>query len=81
LKDVENSKIQSVPAHLKDASYKGAERLDHGKGYKYAHDFPGHFVSQEYMPQKVRYYMPTDIGFEAKIKQWLDKIRRSQDLE
>jgi putative ATPase len=81
LKDVENSKTQSVPAHLKDASYKGAERLDHGKGYKYAHDFPGHFVSQEYMPQKIKYYMPTDIGFEAKIKQWLDKIRRGQDPE
>ncbi|MDP2940403.1 MAG: replication-associated recombination protein A [Candidatus Omnitrophota bacterium] len=74
LKDVENNKTQAVPQHLKDASYKGAERLEHGKGYKYAHDFEKHFVKQEYMPQKIKYYVPTDIGFEAKIKKRLEEL-------
>jgi putative ATPase len=72
--DIEKEKTQAVPQHLKDASYKGAEKLGRGQGYKYAHDYPGHFVDQEYISQKVKYYQPTDIGFEAKIKQRLEKI-------
>lgn len=76
LKDVENNRTQAVPKHLKDASYKGAERLEHGKGYKYAHDFPGHFVKQEYMPQKKKYYEPANIGFEANIKKRLEELER-----
>jgi len=73
--DIENEKVQEVPDHLKDASYRGAEALGHGKGYKYAHDYPGHFVKQKYTRRKVKYYEPTDIGFEAKIKQRLEKLR------
>src|SRR3989338_4124655 len=73
--DIEKEKVQEVPDHLKDASYQGAEALGHGKGYKYAHDYPGHFVEQKYTRRKVRYYEPTDIGYEAKIKQRLEKIR------
>ncbi len=79
LKDVENNKTQPVPQHLKDASYKGAERLGHGKGYKYAHDFPEHFVRQEYVAEKLKYYFPSEMGFEAKIKQWLEKIQPQPD--
>jgi putative ATPase len=74
LKDVENKRTKEVPAHLKDASYKGAERLGRGKDYKYAHDYEQHFVKQEYMPQKTKYYIPTDIGFEAKIKKRMDEL-------
>ena len=74
--DIENEKTQEVPEHLKDASYRGAEVLGHGKGYKYAHDYPGHFVKQKYTRKAVRYYEPTDIGFEAKIKQRLEKLRK-----
>lgn len=73
--DIEQKRAQEVPGHLKDASYAGAENLGHGKGYKYAHDYPGHFVKQKYTKKKVRYYEPTDIGYEAKIKQRLEKLR------
>jgi putative ATPase len=59
---------EPVPAHLRDASYPGAKRLGHGKGYRYPHDFPGHVVDQEYRPvrfQGKRYYEPSDQGEEA----------------
>jgi putative ATPase len=79
--DIESHKVQEVPDHLKDASYRGAEALGHGKGYKYAHDYAGHYVKQKYTRKKVRYYEPTDIGYELKIKQRLEKLRRSQQSE
>jgi len=73
LQDIENKKVQDVPDHLKDASL-DAQALGHGKGYKYAHDYPGHFVKQKYTRKKVRYYEPTNIGYEAKIKERLNKL-------
>jgi putative ATPase len=75
--DIENKKVQEVPDHLKDASYPGAEKLGHGKGYKYAHDYTGHYVKQQYTRAPVTYYEPTEIGHEAKIKQRLEKLRTS----
>jgi len=75
--DIENHKVQEVPDHLKDANYPGAEVLGHGKGYKYAHDYKDHYVKQKYTRKKVRYYEPTDIGYEAKIKQRLEKLRKN----
>jgi len=74
--DIEQKRVQEVPDHLKDASYSGAEKLGHGTGYKYAHDYQGHYVKQKYTRRQVRYYEPTDIGHEAKIKQRLEKLRR-----
>jgi putative ATPase len=74
--DVEKGHLLEVPGHLKDTHYKGAEELGHGKGYKYAHNFPGHYVEQEYFPSGVKYYEPADIGYEAKIKARLEKLRR-----
>ncbi len=78
LSDVENLKTEEVPAHLKDSSFDGAGRLGHGEGYKYAHDYEGHHVKQEYMPQKKRYYIPTVIGYEKKIKEWLEYLRKNK---
>jgi putative ATPase len=75
LGDMEQKRTQEVPDALKDANYSGAEKLGHGKDYKYAHDFPGHFVEQKYTRKPVKYYQPTEIGFEAKIKQRLEKLR------
>jgi len=72
--DIEEEKVQEVPDHLKDASYPGAEKLGHGQGYKYAHDYAGHFVKQKYTRRKVHYYEPTDIGYEAKIKERMRKL-------
>ncbi len=71
--DIESQKVQEVPDHLKDGTLDG-EALGHGKGYKYAHDYEGHFVKQKYTRRKVKYYEPTDIGYEAKIKQRLEKL-------
>lgn len=75
MQDIEQKRIQEIPDHLKDASYFGAEKLGHGKGYKYVHKFEDHFVEQKYTLRPSRYYEPTDIGFEAKIKARLQKLR------
>jgi putative ATPase len=78
LQDVETKRTGEVPMHLRNAPVKGMERLGYGKGYKYAHDYPGNIVRQEYLPEEVAgtiYYEPTSNGFEAKIKEWLDRFR------
>ena len=75
MKDVEESRTLEVPKHLKDANYRGAEKLGHGVDYKYAHDYEDHYVDQEYIPEKRIYYEPTDIGYEKKIKEYLDKLK------
>lgn len=73
--DIEKEKVQEVPDHLKDASYSGAKGLGRGKGYKYAHDYNDHYVKQEYTRSKVKYYEPTEIGYEKKIKERLEKLK------
>lgn len=73
--DVEKGKTLEVPEHLKDSHYPGAKRLGHGQGYKYAHNFPGHHVKQDYLPEKRRYYEPTDQGFERLLKERLSSQR------
>ena len=74
--DVENGQTLPVPDHLKDTHYKGAERLGHGKGYKYAHDFEGHVVEQEYVPTTKKYYEPSDQGFELKVRERIEKWKQ-----
>ena len=75
LADVKENRTQAIPTPLKDAHYKGAKKLGRGEGYKYAHDYPGHYVEQEYMPHPATYYQPTDQGYEAKIKERLAKLK------
>ena len=74
--DVEKERTQGVPDYLKDASYPGAERLGRGVGYKYAHNFDTHYVQQAYMPCKKKYYIPQAIGYERKIKAWLEALEK-----
>ena len=69
--EVESGKPREVPNPLKDAS-QDRERLGHGEGYLYPHDFPGHYVPQEYWPDPVKLYEPTDLGYEAEIKKRLN---------
>lgn len=76
LEDVEQGKLLEVPDHLKDSHYKGAEKLGHGKGYKYPPTYKGGWVKQDYLPDKIKYYFPKDIGFEQKIKEHLKKLKR-----
>ena len=69
----------TVPVHLQDAHYKGHEDLGHGIGYLYAHDFPNHYVEQQYLPDEIRdvhFYDPTDIGYEEQIREWFQKIKK-----
>jgi len=73
LKDVEAGRVLEVPDHLKDAHLDG-EEFGHGAGYKYAHDYKDHFVKQQYKPSDKRYYIPTAMGYEKKIKEWLEKL-------
>jgi len=76
LQDVRSKDIGFVPPHLRDAHYSGAEKLGHGKGYLYPHNYPGNYVEQEYMPEPLqgrRYYHPTDNGMEKEIRRRLKK--------
>jgi len=75
LADVRTGRTIPVPEHLRDAHYKGAERLGHGKGYEYAHDGKGHFVAQDYLGTDKIYYKPTEQGAEKKIKERVEKWR------
>jgi len=75
---VKNEKAYHVPPHLQDASYKGAENLGHGLGYKYAHDYRNHYVKQQYLPDELTetiFYEPTDNGYEKKLKEHLNWIK------
>jgi putative ATPase len=78
MKDVEEEPLKDVPIHLRDASYKGAQALGHGKDYKYPHSEPGAWVDQSYMPNPKVYYSPTDRGVEAKFKEVLARLKASR---
>jgi putative ATPase len=76
--DVQAGRAGSVPAHLRDASYRGAARLGHGRGYQYPHDYPEGVVAQDYAPDQVagrRYYEPSRHGAEARYAERSEKIR------
>jgi putative ATPase len=78
-KDVREQRTFPVPTHLRDANYPGAKRFGHGKGYKYAHDYPGHHVVQVYGPPDKQFYKPTGLGYEAKFKEMLDELRKKKE--
>ncbi len=68
----------TVPVHLQDAHYGGHDKLGHGIGYKYAHDYPGHYVPQQYLPDEIadeHFYIPGELGYEKTIREYLDAIR------
>ena len=69
--EIRDGRTLAVPTHLRDGHYKGSERLGHGKGYLYSHDFDGSYVPQAYLPEGRRYYEPTENGLEKRIKERL----------
>jgi putative ATPase len=81
MRDIEEGSLLPVPDHLKDAHYKGAGRLGRGKGYKYPHDFPGHYTAQDYLPQKREYYRPSEQGEEKRIKERLAGLKKRYQEE
>lgn len=75
--DVRNRNVGSVPPHLMDSSYAGAKKLKRGEGYLYPHHFPGGFVHQQYLPDSlkgIRYYEPSESGYEKEIKLRLEEL-------
>ena len=76
--EVQHSGNLPVPTHLQDAHYKGAAKLGHGTGYKYAHDYPNHYVEQQYLPYELKgknFYEPSWNGYEAKIREHMKRIK------
>ena len=79
MKTVADTRTMPVPAHLQDRHYKGAEKLGHGLGYKYAHDYPNHYVTQQYLTdgmEGMRFYEPSENGYEKKIREHMEFIKR-----
>lgn len=77
MENIKTTRTMPVPVHLQDRHYKGAAKLGHGEGYKYAHDYPKHYVKQQYLPDGMEgtvFYEPSDNGYEKQIKahmKWL----------
>jgi len=79
LQDVRTKNIGTVPEHLRDSHYSGASDMGHGVGYLYAHDYPHHYVEQQYLPDKLKgtlYYEPTEEGYEKQIKSLLKERKK-----
>ena len=79
LQTVRTRKVGEVPNHLKDSHYKGAAKLGHGIGYQYAHDYPEHYVDQQYLPNELLgtvFYEPTENGYEKQIKEHLEHLKK-----
>lgn len=79
LEEVRKRPLQPVPAHLRDTHYQGASRLGAGKGYKYPHEYEGHYVRQTYMPERKVFYKPSSQGYERIIEKRLRKRRLLRD--
>lgn len=81
---VRTEKTPVIPPYLQDRHYKGAEKLGRGIGYKYAHDYPNHYVDQQYLPDPyvgMKLYNPGELGLEKERKTWLDRIRTQEETE
>ncbi len=76
---VRKEPLQEVPDHLKDASYRSANKLGAGLGYRYPHDYPHHYVKQQYMSRPKSFYVPSSEGFEKILQQRLNKRRFTSD--
>lgn len=78
MENVKTTRTMSVPVHLQDRHYKGAAKLGHGEGYKYAHDYPKHYVKQQYLPDGMEgtvFYEPSDNGYEKQIKAYMKWLK------
>ena len=78
MRAVQETPNVTIPVHLQDAHYKGAYKLGHGEGYLYAHDYPGNYVKQQYLPYELNgreFYRPSGNGYEVKIREHMKKLR------
>jgi ATPase related to the helicase subunit of the Holliday junction resolvase len=75
---VENERTATIPPYLQDAHYKGASKLGHGLGYKYAHDYENHYVKQQYLPDEIKdriFYNPSNNGYEKQIQEYFKWVK------
>ena len=75
LEAVENVEIARIPPHITNAPIAGMKDFGHGVGYKYAHDYPGHYVKQQYLPDELvgeKFFEPGDNGYEKDIKKYME---------
>ena len=82
LEEIRETGSLPIPPHLQDAHYKGAAKLGHGIGYQYAHDFPNHYVKQQYLPYELdgrEFFRPDGQGYENKIKDHFKKIKGKEN--
>ena len=80
--EVVKTTTTTVPVHLQDKHYGGAEKLGHGMGYLYAHDFPEHYVKQQYLPDELvgrTFYHPSENGYEKQIGERLRRLRSREE--
>lgn len=76
---VQSQRTPAVPVHLQDKHYKGAEKLGHGAGYQYPHDYPNHYVRQQYLPhgmEGTEFYHMSDQGYEKKIQDFMTFLKK-----
>ena len=80
MNDVKHIQTSGVPNHLRDRHYPGAEKMGHGDGYKYAHDYPNNYVEQQYLPDELvgKHYYTFQNGYELKLKAWFEKIKNTE---
>ena len=84
MQEVERTGNLPIPTHLQDAHYKGAAKLGHGTGYKYAHNYPNHYVEQQYLPYELsgrEFYQPSGNGYEVKIREHMKRIREEARIQ
>ncbi|MCR5204767.1 MAG: replication-associated recombination protein A [Lachnospiraceae bacterium] len=78
LESVQKEHINTIPPHLQDAHYKSHSKLGRGIGYKYSHNYENHYCKQQYLPDELvgrSFYRLSDMGYEKKLKEYLDKIK------
>lgn len=79
---VKHTRTAPVPPHLQDSHYKSAEKLGRGLGYKYAHDYPMHYVKQQYLPDGLteeKFYKPTENGYENQVSAYMKKLKNQEE--
>ena len=82
--EVEKSGSLQIPPYLQDAHYPGSKNLERGTGYKYAHDYPNHYVEQQYLPNEIkdmRFYEISDIAYEGRLQKYFDFIGKAYGKE
>jgi putative ATPase len=83
LEDAQATLAEPPPLHLRNAPTPLMREMGHGRDYQYDHAYPEHFSGQQHLPEKLagrRYYLPGDLGYEQRIREWLERLRRQRDV-